>query len=62
MKNPVYYGVYKGDEFITVGTGKECAEALGVSERSLKFYASPTYKKRTTGNALVVIRLEEVEE
>ncbi len=57
-----YFAVYKGDDFITVGTGKECAEVLGVSERSLKFYASPTYKKRTTGNALVVIRLEEDEE
>lgn len=58
------FGVYKGDKFITVGTADECAEVLNVKPDSVKFYASPTYKKRNKedGNSLVVFRLEEEEE
>ena len=54
------YALYKGDEFITLGTIKEIAKFLGVSERTVHFYSTPTYRKRNQkGNAYIVIRIEE---
>lgn len=40
------YALYKGDEFIIDGTTKKIAELLGIKERTLMFYKSPSYKKR----------------
>ncbi|TYS68674.1 hypothetical protein FZC76_06930 [Sutcliffiella horikoshii] len=45
-KTTRHYAVYKGDEFICVGTAKECADYMGVSEKSVRFLSSPTHKKR----------------
>lgn len=64
MKVIPEFAVYRGDDFITLGTANECAKQLGVTAQSIKFYASPTYKNRNKdgGNSLVVIRLEDEEE
>ena len=56
------YALYKGDEFITLGTIKEIAKFLGVSERTVHFYATPTYMKRNKDNHYIVIRIEDDEE
>lgn len=40
------YAVYKGDEFLCIGTVKECAAELGVLTETIKFYTTPTYQKR----------------
>ena len=56
------YALYKGDKFVDVGTLKELAKRHGVSERTISFYGSPTYQKRTGGRGWIVIRLEEDEE
>lgn len=40
------YALYKGDEFVTDGTAKEIANKMNVSISTIKFYASPTYKRR----------------
>ncbi|AHN22712.1 hypothetical protein [Lysinibacillus varians] len=42
------YALYKGDELLSVGTIKELAEQFKVGERTIFFYMSPTYKKRTS--------------
>ena len=31
---PLVYAVYKGDEFVTVGTAKECANDLGITTKT----------------------------
>lgn len=55
-----YYALYKGDEFLTLGSIKELALYLGVKERTIHFYSTPTYRKRNKGNnAYIVIRIEE---
>lgn len=41
------YALYKGDEFLDIGTKYELAEMLGVKPETITFYASPTYQKRT---------------
>lgn len=56
------YALYKGDKFIMIGTIKEIAKCLGVSERTVHFYSTPTYMKRNKDNHYIVIRIEDDEE
>lgn len=50
MKPKIIYGLYKGDEFIDVGTAKELAEKLGVKKETIWFYATPTNHKRNNSD------------
>ena len=43
------YVVYRGDEVACVGSRDECARALGVKPKTVCFYASPAWKRRTAG-------------
>ncbi|MBS4200294.1 hypothetical protein KHA93_11695 [Bacillus sp. FJAT-49732] len=60
MKKEKIYGIYRGDEFVTVGTLKECAEHLGVKENTIRFMTTPSYAKRRKddGNSLVAFLVE----
>ena len=61
-KNPqVEYALYKGDKFIDLGTKEYLAELLGVTEQTIYFYSTPTYKKRggENSNRYVVIKIED---
>lgn len=40
------YAVYKGDDELCMGTAKDCAERLGLTEFTIRFYASKTYRKK----------------
>jgi hypothetical protein len=60
----VEVAVYKGDTFLTLGTVKECADYLGMKEETLKFYLTPTYRKRLekrkkSKNPIIVIRIDD---
>lgn len=60
MKKPIYYALYKGDEFIDLGTKKYLADLLNVTIETLNFYMSKTYRKRNKkGNCYIVIRIED---
>lgn len=52
------YALYHGDNILTIGTIKELAKYLGVGERTIYFYSTPTHKKRNK-NGYLVIRIEE---
>ena len=58
------YALYKGDEFIAVGTAKELALRMNVQIGTIKFWSSPTYHKRIVNHdrAIVVIKMEEEDE
>ncbi|MBR4178049.1 MAG: hypothetical protein IKR57_01715 [Bacilli bacterium] len=56
------YALYHGDNFIDMGTKEYLSKLLGVSEKTILFYSSPTYLKRTDGNGWVVIKVEELNE
>lgn len=60
-KNEVYYGVYKGDKFIAVGTKEDLAEELGVRANTVYFWTTPTYNSRLKENskAYTAVRLED---
>lgn len=56
------YALYRGDKFIDLGTKEYLAKLLGVSVKTILFYSSPTYLKRTDGNGWVVIKVEDIDE
>lgn len=66
-RKPSEYAVYRGDEFVCLGTYKECAAHLGISPETVRFYGSPAHLKRSENNKfekdfIVVIRIEEDED
>lgn len=40
------YALYKGEELLATGTLLQIAHKTGVKLRTIKFYKTPTYKKR----------------
>ena len=42
MKAKRDYAVYRGDEFVTVGTQAEVARELGVKPDTIYFWSTPT--------------------
>lgn len=58
------YALYKGDEFLVVGTAEECAKYLNVKADSIKWMSTPTDKRRLKRRkrkekCISVIKLEE---
>lgn len=41
------YALYKGDEFLAIGTVEELAKMRGVKPQTILFMASKSHKKRT---------------
>ena len=55
------YALYKGDQFLIVGTKKELADYLKVKEKTISFYSSEVWKKRRKynfDNCYLVIEVE----
>lgn len=59
-KSKTIYAIYKGEEFLNLGTVPELAKYLNVSERTIKFYTTKTYRKRRkdSNNSIIVIKVE----
>lgn len=56
------YAVYKGEEFKMTGTWYDVLDTLKISESTLRYYLSPSYKKRFKkgdSKRLVIVDLEE---
>ena len=64
---PAEYALYRGGEFVDVGTIREIAERNGVKYSTLYFLSSPAYKKRMQkmkrpgGRGWEVVKLDEEE-
>lgn len=57
---PKFYVVYDGDTIIATGTARKCAEQLGVTKKTVQWYASNA--SREHGRRVAVrIDLEEIE-
>lgn len=54
------YALYKGDEFIDLGTIPEIAKREGVKPKTIYYYKTSAYKKKFKDdtNRKVLIRLE----
>ncbi|WP_036069986.1 hypothetical protein [Paenilisteria rocourtiae] len=53
------YALYKGDTLLQIGTVDELAAFKKVKRKTILFYATPSYRKRTSEKGLRTIRLEE---
>ena len=51
------YALYKGEEIIAMGAKLEIAEQLGVSPRTVGYYGTPVYARRTTEKGRKLIEL-----
>ncbi|MBC2104012.1 hypothetical protein [Listeria booriae] len=56
------YALYQGDTLLKIGTADELAAYKKVKRKTILFYATPAYRKRTSEKGLRTIRLEEEEE
>ncbi len=60
------YALYKGDEFLSVGTAKEIAKEVGVKPKTVMYYGTNAYKRKlakrkNSKNAKILIKLEDEE-
>ncbi|MBC2048242.1 hypothetical protein [Listeria booriae] len=53
------YALYRGDDLLKIGTADELAAFQQVKRKTILFYATPAYQKRTSKKSLRTIRLEE---
>ena len=62
--NESEYALYKGDEFIAIGTAQELAKLMNVKVETITFWSTPTYHKRIKNHnvATIVIKMEEEDE
>lgn len=53
------YAMYKGEKFIDIGTLLQLAKIKNVSLKTMRFYVSPTYRKRrkNSKNAIVLVEV-----
>ncbi|WP_192573905.1 hypothetical protein [Streptococcus salivarius] len=51
------YALYKGDELLAMGTKREIAKQLGVSARTVGYYGTPVYARRTSDNGRRLVKL-----
>ena len=60
MRKNNIYALYKGDTFINLGTVKELAKFMNVSEATIRFYITKVYKERRkdSNNSYIVIKVE----
>lgn len=54
MKKIRIYALYHGDTWLTDGTRSELAKFINVSERTITFYMSNTYKNRNENGYRVI--------
>lgn len=60
-KKKKVYALYKGDVNLCDGTIKEIADKMNLSEETIRFYKSNTYKKRRneSDNFLELVLIED---
>jgi len=59
MKKIKEYALYKGEKLVAMGTIQEIAKECNVKDRTIKFYTTPTYKKRCkrSFNRLTIVKI-----
>lgn len=61
-RNKMIYALYKGDNFIDMGTADELANKLDVRSKTIKYLASPANLRRienrnNSKNAMITVRV-----
>lgn len=53
------YALYKGDSFLDMGSKSYLARLIGVKIKTIEYYMSPAHRRKTKGNAYLVIKVED---
>ena len=62
------YALYKGDEFVDIGTIRQLSKSLGIKENTLRYLASNKHYERVASRkaseygSLIAFKLDESEE
>jgi len=58
------FAVYRGDEFVDVGTAEQIAKRIGCKPDTIRFYATPSYQARLKDkdNRLIAVRIDKEDE
>lgn len=59
MTAEAMYALYRGDEFVDVGTADEIAKRRGIKPESVKWMSTPSYRKRGREDKLTAYRIED---
>ena len=51
------FALYKGEELLAMGTKREIAEQLGVSDSTVGYYGTPVYARRTSENGRRLVEI-----
>jgi len=57
--NNQIFALYRGEDYLADGTLDELAQFLGVKRKTVQFYMTPTWLKRTSENALRLFKLDD---
>lgn len=52
------YSLYKGEREIAFGTIEQIAKQLKINVESVKYYNTPSWKKRTSENARRLVKVD----
>ncbi|MCM3511666.1 hypothetical protein [Carnobacterium inhibens] len=55
------YAVYKGEELLVMGTAKECADQLGVTEKTIYNFVTKGKENKKDDNRKIAVVLEDDE-
>lgn len=62
----VEYALYKGDNFLDIGTIKDLSKRYNISVKTLRWYSTPCYKNKIKNKknikSYVVVRIEDEED
>ena len=56
--DPAQYALYRGDELLHIGTAREIADAHGVRVETVRYYGTPTWRRRSGPNGLRLVRID----
>lgn len=56
------YALYKGDDFIDIGTSKELCKTMGIKINSFWFYTSKQWLERSNYESWVIVEIKENED
>ena len=59
MASKYEYAMYRGDQFLGIGTRKELCRLKGINLNTFSFFQSPTYRSRTKHykNTIFIVKL-----
>lgn len=59
MRKTSIYALYHGDKFIDIGSKEYLARKINVDVKTIIYYITPSWKKKSNYNSWIVIKIGE---